>query len=79
MLLMCAGQRASFYLHKYLKNTSPPILHSYVPKGTVSRDNFYSIFLINHILLVLQEVLYEDFKFCRIFTVLFNYKGSSPV
>ncbi len=48
-------------------------------KGTVSRDNLYSIFFIHHILLVLLEVLYEDFKFRRIFAVLFNQKGTSPV
>jgi hypothetical protein len=35
-------------------------------KGTVSRDNLYSIFFIGHILLVLLVVLYEDFKFRRI-------------
>jgi hypothetical protein len=46
---------------------------------TVSRDNFYSIFFINHTLLVLLEELHEDFKFRRIFTVLFNKKGNSPV
>ncbi len=34
-------------------------------KRTVSRDNLYSTFFINHILLVLQEVLYEDLIFCR--------------
>jgi hypothetical protein len=50
-----------------------------VLKGTVSRDNIYSIFFIHHILLVLLEVLYEDFKFRRIFAVLFNQKGTSPV
>jgi hypothetical protein len=41
-------------------------------KGTVSRDYLYSIFFINQILLVLLEVLHEDFKFRRIFAVLFN-------
>jgi hypothetical protein len=30
-------------------------------KGTVSRDNPYSNFFIDHILLVLLEVLYGDF------------------
>jgi hypothetical protein len=44
----------------------------------MSRDNLSSIFFIGHILLVLLEVLYEDFKFLRIFTVLFNQKGNSP-
>jgi hypothetical protein len=48
-------------------------------KGTVSRDNLYSIFFIDHSLLVSLEVLYEDFKFRRIFAVLFNQKGNSPV
>ncbi len=48
-------------------------------KGTVSRDNLYSIFFIDHILLVLLEVIYEDFKVRRIFAVLFNQKGNSPV
>jgi hypothetical protein len=48
-------------------------------KGTVSRDNLYSIFFIHHILLVLLEVLYEDFKFRRIFADLFKQKGASPV
>ncbi len=52
----------------------------YVPlKGTVSRDNLYSIFFIDYILLVLLEVIYEDFKFRRIFAMLFNQKGNSPV
>jgi hypothetical protein len=48
-------------------------------KGIVSRDNPYSIFFIDHIPLVLLEVLYGDFKFWRIFAVLFNQKGNSPV
>ncbi len=48
-------------------------------KGTVSRDNPYSVFFIDHILLVLLEVLYGDFKFRRIFAVLFKQKGNSPV
>ncbi len=48
-------------------------------KGTVSRDNPYSVFFIDHILFVLLEVLYGDFKFRRIFAVLFNRKGNSPV
>jgi hypothetical protein len=48
-------------------------------KGTVSRDNPYSNFFIDHILLVLLEVLYEDFKFQGIFAVLFNQKGNSSV
>jgi hypothetical protein len=48
-------------------------------KGTVSRDNLYSIFSIDHILLVLLEVLIGDFKCWRIFAVLFNQKGNSPV
>jgi hypothetical protein len=30
----------------------------------VSRDNLYSIFFFDHILLVLLEVFFEDFKFC---------------
>jgi hypothetical protein len=45
-------------------------------KGTVSRDNPYSIFFIDHILLVSLEVLHGDFKFLRIFAVLFNQKVS---
>ncbi len=53
--------------------TSSPLLAGL--KGTVSRDSLYSIFFIDHILLVLLEVLYEDFKFRRIFAVLFNQKG----
>jgi hypothetical protein len=36
-------------------------------------------FFIDHILLVLLEVLYEDFTFHRIFAVLFNQKGNSLV
>jgi hypothetical protein len=48
-------------------------------KGTVSRDNLYWIFFIHHILLVLLQVLLEDFKFRRSFAVLFNQKGTSPV
>jgi hypothetical protein len=36
-------------------------------KKIVSRDNLYSIFSIDHILLVLLKVLYGDFKFRRIF------------
>jgi hypothetical protein len=48
-------------------------------KGPVSRDDFYSTFFFNHILLVLQDVLYDDFKFCRIFAVLFSHKGTLPV
>ncbi len=32
-------------------------------KGTVSRDKIYSIFFSNQILLILQEVLYEDVNF----------------
>jgi hypothetical protein len=32
-------------------------------KGTVARDNFYSTFVNNHLLLILLEVLYEDFIF----------------
>jgi hypothetical protein len=56
-----------------LTATPPPL------KGTVSRDNLYSIFFIDHILLVLLEVIYEDFKFQRIFAVLFNQKGNSSV
>ncbi len=57
-----------------------PVYHEFnVLKGTVSRDNLYSIFSIDHILLVLLEVLYEDLKFRRIFAVLFNQKWNSPV
>jgi hypothetical protein len=36
-----------------------------IVKGKVSRDNLYPIFLINHILLVLQEVLLEDLNFAE--------------
>jgi hypothetical protein len=43
-------------------------------KGTMSRDNLYTNFFIDHILLVLLDVLYGDFKFRRIFAVLFNQK-----
>jgi hypothetical protein len=32
-------------------------------EGTISRDIFYVIFFINNILLVILEVLYEDFNF----------------
>jgi hypothetical protein len=53
--LFCYCLGAYFYLFNF-KDT-PPF------KGTVSRDNLYSIFFIHHILLVLLEVLYEDFKF----------------
>jgi hypothetical protein len=45
----------------------------------MSRDYLYYIFFINHILLVSLEVLYEDFKFRRIFAVLFNLKGESEL
>ncbi len=48
-------------------------------KGSVSQDNPYSIFFIDHILLVLLEALYGDFKFRRIFAVFFNQKGNSSV
>ncbi len=41
----------------------------------MSRDNLYTIFFIDHILLVLLEVIYEDFKFRPIFAVLFNQKA----
>ncbi len=44
--------------------------------GTVSRDNLYSIFFIDHIILNLLEILFEDFKFWQIFTVLLNQKGN---
>jgi hypothetical protein len=44
-----------------------------------SEDNPYSIFFTDHILLVLLEVLYGDFKFRRIFAVLLNQQGNSPV
>jgi hypothetical protein len=44
-------------------------------KGTVSRDNLYSIFFIYHILLVLQEVLYEDFNaWAKLLPIFFNVK-----
>jgi hypothetical protein len=46
------------YNNKLLVNIKSALL-----KGTVSRDYLYSIFFINHILLVLLEVLNEDFKF----------------
>jgi hypothetical protein len=48
---------------KHAKKQIPKISCNRTLKGTVSRDNLYSIFFITHILLVLLEVLYEDFKF----------------
>ncbi len=70
-MVHCGG---NFITADMLKASDPTLL-----KGTVSRDNLYSIFFIHHILLVLLEVLYEDFKIRRIFAVLFNQKGTSPV
>ncbi len=61
------------------ETVSEEMIFLYFVKGTVSRDNPYSFFFIDHILLVLLEVLYGDFKFRRIFAVLFNQKGNSPV
>ncbi len=40
----------------------------------MSRDNLYSIFFIDHIFLVLLEVLYEDFKCQRIFAGVIQTK-----
>ncbi len=40
----------------------------------MSQDNPYSIFFIDHILFVLLEVLYGDFKFRRIFRCVIQPK-----
>ncbi len=93
MLLVCKNFTATFKAfrlicdyftaingYKFSTAMKFPTISRYCPfKGTVSRDNLYSIFFIDHILLGLPEVIYGDFKFRRIFAVLFNQKGNSPV
>jgi hypothetical protein len=56
-----ASERSGLGQRKYAKRYFSTTL-----KGTVSRENLYSIFSIDHILLVLLELLDEDLKFRRI-------------